>query len=98
VLPPVTATRWKSVDTAPAELGARAERWVVDELDFLELSIVATLAEAPGKQEALTAFVRGRGLAVDAEQQTKTRRVLEHLVGRALAAGARGARPRARSG
>jgi hypothetical protein len=86
VLPPVTATRWKSVDTAPAGLGVRAERWTVDHLDFLELSIVADLAEARDRQDALAAFVGEQGLAVEAEQQTKTRRVIEHLVGRALEA------------
>ena len=90
VLPPVTATRWKSVETAPASLGARAERWTVDDLDFLELSIVAELAEAQSRQEALAAFVRSRGLTVDPQQQAKTRRVLDHLVRRALTAGAVG--------
>ena len=98
VLPPVTATRWKTVGTAPPGLGVRAERWTVDHLDLLELSIVADLAEARGRQEALTDFVRARGLAVDAEQQAKTRRVLEHLVRRALAAAPGGARHGARSG
>jgi len=86
VLPPVTATRWRSVDVAPPGLGVRAERWTVDDLDFLELSVIA---EAPSRQEALTEFVRSRGLTVDDDQQPKTRRVLEQLVGRAFATGRR---------
>jgi hypothetical protein len=84
VLPPVTATRWKAVGTAPPELGVRAERWTVDDLDFLELSIVADLAEARARQDALTEFVLSRGLVVDPGQQSKTQQVLEHLVGRAV--------------
>jgi hypothetical protein len=87
VLPAVTATRWRSVETAPPELGVRAERWTVDDLDFLELSIVADLGEARAKQDALTEFVRSRGLVVDAHQQNKTRLVLEKLVGRAVEPG-----------
>jgi hypothetical protein len=84
VLPPVRATRWKSVETAPSELRLRAERWTLDDLDFLELSTVADLGEARAKQDALTGFLRSRGFVVDADQQNKTRLVLEKLVGRAV--------------
>jgi hypothetical protein len=62
----------------------RAERWTVDDLDFLELSVVADLSEARGRQADLTAFLSSRGLAAGSQQQNKTRQVLEHLVARAV--------------
>ena len=80
VLPPVTAVRWKNVAAAPEELGLRAERWTVDELDFLELSVVAPVEEASAKQAAVGQFVESLGLDVPDEQETKTRQVIEHLV------------------
>jgi hypothetical protein len=83
-LPPVTATRWKEVLAAPSGLDVRAERWTVGDLDFLELSVVADLAEARRRQADLIAFVESRGLAIDSQQQNKTRQVLEHLVARAV--------------
>ncbi len=81
LLPPVTARRWKRVAAAPAELEVRAERWTVDDLDFLEFSVVAAPGEALRRQQALTGFVGDLGLAVEPMQTTKTRRVLEHLIG-----------------
>ena len=57
-----------------------AERWTVGDLDFLELSVVADPGDALRTQQALTAFVGDQGFAVEPEQQTKTRQVLEHLV------------------
>jgi hypothetical protein len=82
VLPPVTATRWKEVEAAPPELGARAERWTVDDLDFLELSVAADLDDAVTKQAALTTYVRSLGLSVDEERVSKTQQVLLHLARR----------------
>jgi hypothetical protein len=83
LLPPVTARRWKEVQTAPAELGVRAERWTVDDLDFLELSIVADPGDALRRQRALAGFVGSLGLTVPPVTETKTRQVLQHLVGAA---------------
>jgi hypothetical protein len=83
ILPPVTATRWKSVEKAPPELEVRAERWTVGDLDFLELSVVANLDGAWTKQEALTGFVHSLDLVADPDQESKTRQVLEYLVKRA---------------
>jgi hypothetical protein len=80
LLPPVTATRWKEIEGAPPELGARAERWTVDDLDFLEISVVADLDEAPTKQAALTRYVTEMGLAVKKAPVSKTQQVLRHLV------------------
>jgi hypothetical protein len=84
-LPPVTATRWGSVEAAPAGLDVRAERWTVGDLDFLELSTVAGVGEAPATQDLLVGFVRSLDIAVAPDQETKTRQVLQHLVVRALA-------------
>jgi hypothetical protein len=87
VLPPVTATRWDRVADAPAELDVRAERWTVDHLDFLELSTVAKLEKAESRQSALLEYVDSRGLPVDSAPESKTDRVLDHLVRRTLGAG-----------
>jgi hypothetical protein len=84
LLPPVTATRWRSVDAAPAGLDLRAERWTIGDLDFLELSLACDLDEARSRQDALTGFVRSLDLPVDPDQQSKTRQVIEHLVARAV--------------
>ncbi len=84
VLPPITAVRWRSVSVAPPELGLRAERWAVDDLDFLELSAVAPIDQAPAKQAAMLQFVRSRGLVVPDEQEPKTRLIMEHLVHNSL--------------
>jgi hypothetical protein len=53
----------------------------VGNLDFLELSTVAGIDEAPARQVALAAYVRSLGLPVAAEQQAKTGQVLQLLVG-----------------
>ena len=87
VLPAVTATRWGSVEGTPPGLDLRAERWVVGDLDFLELSAVAGLGEATATQERLGVFVRSLGIAAPQEQETKTRQVLQRLVEQALGAG-----------
>ena len=82
LLPPVAAVRWKVFQErlAGGKRGIRAERWTVDTLDFLELSIVAKIGAAAPVQAAFESFVRSRGLAVEDDQDTKTHRVLEHLI------------------
>lgn len=85
VLPPITAMRWKKSDAAPADLKLRAERWTVDDLDFLELSIVVPPDQARAKQAALTGFVQSLGVTVDPMPEPKTGRVIAHLVDQVLA-------------
>jgi hypothetical protein len=82
LLPPVGAVRWQPFQEplAGQTWDLRAERWTVDALDFLELSIVAKIDDAAPVQAAFESFVRSRGLAIHDSQETKTRRVLEHLV------------------
>jgi hypothetical protein len=87
VLPPVTAVRWKNIAAAPQELGLRAERWTVADLDFLELSAVAPVEEAASKQDAIHHFLSSLGLEIPDEREPKTRQVMEHLVRISLGAG-----------
>jgi hypothetical protein len=84
VLPPVTATRWGTVAAAPAILKLRAERWTVGSLDFLELSTVAPLEDAPARQDLLIGFVGSLGVGPLPDQENKTRQVLRDLVERVL--------------
>ncbi len=59
-----------------------AERWTIDDLDFLELSIRAdTVAEARTKQENLEREIRALDLEPDNASESKTEPVLTHLVG-----------------
>lgn len=88
LLPPVRAMRWRKSDLAPAGLKLRAERWTVDDLDFLELSIVAPADQAQAKQAALTGFVRSLGFTVDPAPEPKTGRVIAHLVDKVIAGSA----------
>jgi hypothetical protein len=84
LLPPVTATRWKSVGAAPAGLDVRAERWTVGNLDFLEFSLACDLDMARSNQDALSGFVRSLDLLVDPDPKSKTGQVVEHLVAQAV--------------
>lgn len=80
ILGPIDATKWD-----PTDLGfgfpVAAERWIVGELSFLELSIrVEDPALATAAQKRFQDFVTESGFSeADLEQETKTRRVLEHL-------------------
>lgn len=76
---PVDATRWGAAGCEP--LKPRAERWRVCCLDFLELSIKVDPREADLKSSELDLLVRRTGLTPDRNQETKTRRVLQHLAG-----------------
>ena len=87
VLPPITATRWGSVEGTPDGLDLRAERWTVGDLDFLELSAVAPVEGAPAAQQLLAGFVESLDVGAPPDQETKTRQVLRHLVERVLAGG-----------
>jgi hypothetical protein len=80
VLPPVTAIRWKTVESAPPALDLRAERWIVGDLDFLELSVAVPADEALARQQRLHGFCSSLGLDVERRQETKTRLVMNYLV------------------
>lgn len=81
LLPPVTAIRWENVRVQRLE-GVVAERWTIDDLDFLELSIRSdTAEEAAPAQEALEQGIQALNLERDDEHKSKTELVLAHLVG-----------------
>ncbi|MEV6302594.1 hypothetical protein AB0M02_24485 [Actinoplanes sp. NPDC051861] len=79
LLPPVAAVRWPEFEAEP-KLSLRAERWTVDDLDFLELSAVADPEDAPARQTALHRFVAAHGFPADPGGESKTSRVVGHLV------------------
>lgn len=58
------------------------ERWTLEGLDFLELSIQLKAGSTADPLDRLIAFstaVAARGLNPFSRQETKTRRVLEHF-------------------
>ena len=77
-LGPITATRWKGIDIA--EHDAVAERWTIDALDFLELSIRESdgPTKAVATQASFESALRDRNIPV-VEGETKTRTVLDYL-------------------
>ncbi|MFF0990700.1 hypothetical protein [Kocuria nitroreducens] len=83
-LGPIEGTRWKDVKVG--KFTTMVERWTVEGLDFLELSIQLEAGSKGDPLERLIAFstaVAARGLNPFSRQETKTRRVLEHLAHRA---------------
>jgi hypothetical protein len=82
VLGPVKARRWRLREP---RYDVTAELWTVRiprdpaGFDLLELSVTAEPEDAALVQPAFLASVRRRGLDPYAFQQTKTRRVLQHL-------------------
>lgn len=79
----VTALRWKPsrFDGATTADKIRAERWTMGELDFLEFSILAPVADAQQEQAKLIAFLHAKGIRPPDVQVTKTQQVLRVLVG-----------------
>ncbi len=81
LLPPVAATRWDGVRVQGVK-DVVAERWTIDDLDFLELSIkVGTAEKAQAAQDELERGIRALNLERDDENESKTERVLAHLLG-----------------
>lgn len=83
-LGPIEATRWKDVEVGT--FTTMVERWTLDGLDFLELSIQLAAGSKEDPLDRLIAFstaAAARGLNPFSRQETKTRRVLEHLAHRA---------------
>jgi hypothetical protein len=81
-LGPIAATRW---ETKIGEFNTKVERWTVEGLDFLELSVQLKAGSQGDPFERLLAFttaVATHELNPFGPQETKTRRVLEHLAHR----------------
>jgi hypothetical protein len=85
LLPLVAATRWKKVRVGSVR-NVIAERWIINDLDFLELSVrTDTVADALPAQEEFEREVRALNLQPDQSEESKTQRVLTHLVGQKAA-------------
>lgn len=80
VLKPIAATQWKGL-TLGAVTDVAAERWIVDGLDFLELSIRVPADTAAAQQRAFTDEIASRGLTLDANDKSKTVRVMRRVAG-----------------
>jgi hypothetical protein len=80
LLPVVAATRWEDVRVGDVD-EVVVERWTLDDLDFLELSIrKKSVEKAQSAQRKLEQELADRGLERD-DDTSKTERVLRHLVG-----------------
>ncbi len=77
-LGPIVAARWDGIEIGQHEVVA--ERWTIDALDFLELSIrePGGNTKAVATQSNFEAALRDRDIPV-VEGETKTRTVLEYL-------------------
>ncbi len=84
-LGPVRARKWKNITLGDFEVNI--ERWQAGTLDFLELSIRVE-DDADQQQRRFEAAVRGLGLPVDDDPESKTRRVLAELARTGPPAGA----------
>jgi hypothetical protein len=80
LLPAVAATRWEDVRVGDVD-EVVVERWTLDNLDFLELSLrKKSVDKAASAQRKLERELADRGLERD-DDTSKTERVLRHLVG-----------------
>jgi hypothetical protein len=77
MLGPVQARKWDTVKWAGFDV--EAERWVVADLDFLELSLRVPPEDGAVTQEDFATALRAAGLDGDPAQETKTRLVLQRL-------------------
>jgi hypothetical protein len=77
LLGPVRARKWDTVDWCGFEVAA--ERWVVSDIDFLELSLRVPPDAAPETQDRFATALLAAGLDGDPVQETKTRLVLQRL-------------------
>ena len=77
---PALHSRWQADNRAH---DVDAERWTVDGLDFLELSIRVTSGadDATAAQRTLEDEVAGRGLEFEDNDKPKTERVMRRLAG-----------------
>ena len=81
LLPGVTARRWKPVTIGGIDEGVDLERWTVDDLDFLELSVkTSSERQAEGAQRRLEVELTRRGVPTSEARETKTALVLARLV------------------
>jgi hypothetical protein len=77
VLGPVQARKWDVVTWSGFDVAA--ERWVVADMDFLELSLRVPAESAAATREDFATALRQAGLDGDPVQETKTRLVVQRL-------------------
>lgn len=92
-LGPVSTTKWEGLRVARDVPEVNAERWTVQGLDFLELSIRVKARDdesvthfqdrAADAQERLVMALNDRGVHLSEDRQSKTEKVLKALVGAA---------------
>jgi hypothetical protein len=81
-LRPIAAIQWEDVSLGNVK-NVAAERWTVDNIDTLELSIRITTGpdDARTQQDLLEQEVLARGLPFDENTKPKTERVMRQLAG-----------------
>lgn len=81
-LGPVAASVWK-VRVKHLDRRLTFERWTLpDGTQLLEVSVRVAAADADATQEALRAYLEGRGFDASSEGETKTRAALDWFAGR----------------
>jgi hypothetical protein len=80
-LGPIEATKWKKVRADElGDLEARAERWRVAGLDFLEVSVKVDPGDAVRVRGELLDALQSLDIPLDASQESKTKRALLELL------------------
>ncbi len=78
-LGPIQARKWSSLEKDHFPHDIRAERWLIDELQFLEFSIRVDWDEAKEAQRGLHRLLTDRGVDLSGVGGPKTTLVLRHL-------------------
>jgi hypothetical protein len=78
-LGPIQGRKWSSLETDDFPHEIRAERWEIDELQFLEFSIRVDWDEAEEAQRGLHCRLADRGVDLSGLDEPKTTLVLRHL-------------------
>jgi hypothetical protein len=80
-LGPIASTVWEFKDLLADGFKLEAERWSVDHLDFVELSVKARREKADEARAAFNAFLTGLVGGTEGDPSRKTERVLRWLAG-----------------
>jgi hypothetical protein len=78
-LGPIQARKWSALEKDHFPHDIRAERWQIDQLQFLEFSIRVDWDEAEEAQRGLHRLLTDRGVDPSGVDEPKTTLVLRHL-------------------
>jgi hypothetical protein len=78
-LGPIQGVKWSKLENDHFPYHLRAERWKIDELHFLEFSMLVDWDEAEKAQLRLDRFLTKRRVDLSGQQLPKTTLVLRHL-------------------